>query len=274
MAAATTALGPEAERTSTNPAGMDTKNATSWRRPRRRGFGRSCPGDVVPPAITRAYGRRLRRGSRIDSLAMVEKIPNKLYEQELARLQEELVKMEEWIFDKKARVAVVFEGRDAAGKGGVIKRITEHLNPRTRSTPARLYQDRSNRTVLVQSGRRRARPGVLHARGVPPVPPTVPDLRATPRRGRHHPDQVLVLRFRSGAGAPLPQAGQRPDATVEALRHGPLRALAVGRLLTREGRDVRPYRHPRGAVVRRRGGQQETCPPQLHRASALTDPVG
>ena len=61
---------------------------------------------------------------------MVEKIPNKLYEQELGRLQEELVKMEEWIYDTKTRVAVVFEGRDAAGKGGVIKRITEHLNPR------------------------------------------------------------------------------------------------------------------------------------------------
>src|SRR5947207_14699261 len=61
---------------------------------------------------------------------MVEKIPNKPYERELARLQQELVKMEEWIFDSKARVAVIFEGRDAAGKGGVIKRITEHLNPR------------------------------------------------------------------------------------------------------------------------------------------------
>src|SRR5207248_10306387 len=61
---------------------------------------------------------------------MAQKIPNKLYERELARLQQELVKMEEWIFDSKARVAVVFEGRDAAGKGGVIQRITEHLNPR------------------------------------------------------------------------------------------------------------------------------------------------
>ncbi|MDP9299579.1 MAG: polyphosphate kinase 2, partial [Actinomycetota bacterium] len=61
---------------------------------------------------------------------MAEKIPNKQYEHELTRLQEELVKMEEWIYDTKARVAVVFEGRDAAGKGGVIKRITEHLNPR------------------------------------------------------------------------------------------------------------------------------------------------
>ena len=43
---------------------------------------------------------------------MVEKIPNKIYERELARLQEELVKMEEWIYDTKARVAVVFAGAE------------------------------------------------------------------------------------------------------------------------------------------------------------------
>jgi polyphosphate kinase len=61
---------------------------------------------------------------------MAEKIPNKIYERELARLQERLVQMEEWIYDVKARVVVVFEGRDAAGKGGAIKRITEHMNPR------------------------------------------------------------------------------------------------------------------------------------------------
>jgi polyphosphate kinase len=61
---------------------------------------------------------------------MVEKLPRKIYERELERLQEELVQMEEWVYDSKSRVAVVFEGRDAAGKGGVIKRITEHMNPR------------------------------------------------------------------------------------------------------------------------------------------------
>ena len=59
-----------------------------------------------------------------------EKLPRKLYERELGRLQEQLVQMEEWVWDTKARIAVVFEGRDAAGKGGVIKRITEHMNPR------------------------------------------------------------------------------------------------------------------------------------------------
>ncbi len=52
------------------------------------------------------------------------------YEQELERLQIELVKLQEWIKIKKEKVIVIFEGRDAAGKGGVIKRITEKLNPR------------------------------------------------------------------------------------------------------------------------------------------------
>lgn len=54
----------------------------------------------------------------------------KEYEKELARLQIELVKMQEWIKFKGLKVVVIFEGRDAAGKGGVIKRITESLNPR------------------------------------------------------------------------------------------------------------------------------------------------
>jgi polyphosphate kinase 2 len=58
------------------------------------------------------------------------KVSKKLYEHELLRLQEELVKMEEWVADSGTRVVVIFEGRDAAGKGGTIKRITEHMNPR------------------------------------------------------------------------------------------------------------------------------------------------
>ncbi|MDP7016058.1 MAG: polyphosphate kinase 2 [Pirellulaceae bacterium] len=54
----------------------------------------------------------------------------KFYERELERLHVELVKLQEWIKHKGLRVVVVFEGRDAAGKGGVIKRITECLSPR------------------------------------------------------------------------------------------------------------------------------------------------
>ncbi len=58
------------------------------------------------------------------------KIKNSIYEAELARLQIELVKLQEWIKHEDLKVVVVFEGRDAAGKGGCIKRITQSLNPR------------------------------------------------------------------------------------------------------------------------------------------------
>ena len=59
-----------------------------------------------------------------------KKLKNKLYNRELAKLQIELVKLQEWIKDRGLKVVVLFEGRDAAGKGGVIKRITESLSPR------------------------------------------------------------------------------------------------------------------------------------------------
>ena len=58
------------------------------------------------------------------------KLKRKVYERELARLQEELVRLQRWIKHRGLKVVVIFEGRDAAGKGGVIKRITERLNPR------------------------------------------------------------------------------------------------------------------------------------------------
>ena len=58
------------------------------------------------------------------------KISEKAYLAELSRLQIELVKLQEWVKDSGHRVAIIFEGRDAAGKGGTIKRIIETLNPR------------------------------------------------------------------------------------------------------------------------------------------------
>ncbi|MPY60854.1 polyphosphate kinase 2 [Streptomyces spongiae] len=64
------------------------------------------------------------------------KVPRKLYERELLRLQTELVKLQEWVRAEEARLVVVFEGRDAAGKGGTIKRVAEHLNPRVARTVA------------------------------------------------------------------------------------------------------------------------------------------
>ncbi|GEL97589.1 polyphosphate kinase 2 [Cellulomonas terrae] len=59
-----------------------------------------------------------------------KKIPNDVYDAELSRLQAELVRVQLWAKETGARVVVIFEGRDAAGKGGTIKRIAEYLSPR------------------------------------------------------------------------------------------------------------------------------------------------
>ena len=55
---------------------------------------------------------------------------NKKYEKKIAGLHKELVKMQEWVIQEGKKIVIIFEGRDAAGKGGTIKRVTEHLNPR------------------------------------------------------------------------------------------------------------------------------------------------
>jgi polyphosphate kinase len=65
-----------------------------------------------------------------DKSEIKPELDKKFYEKELEHLQLELVKMLEWIKIQKLKVVVLFEGRDAAGKGGTIKRITEYLNPR------------------------------------------------------------------------------------------------------------------------------------------------
>ena len=57
-------------------------------------------------------------------------IERRVYFRELFRLQHELIRLQDWVQHKKLKVAVLFEGRDSAGKGGAIKRITQRLNPR------------------------------------------------------------------------------------------------------------------------------------------------
>jgi polyphosphate kinase 2 len=68
-------------------------------------------------------GESMESGDKTD-------LDRRIYFKELFRLQGELVKLQDWIQHKKLKVVVLFEGRDAAGKGGVIKRITQRLNPR------------------------------------------------------------------------------------------------------------------------------------------------
>jgi polyphosphate kinase 2 len=67
---------------------------------------------------------------KTESTKLLDKLPKPIYEKELNRLHIELVKLQEWVKAKKLKIVVLFEGRDAAGKGGTIKRITECLNPR------------------------------------------------------------------------------------------------------------------------------------------------
>jgi polyphosphate kinase 2 len=83
--------------------------------------------------------KKSKRGKskKVDTLNILKKeeeinsrLKKKFYEEELAKLQIDLVKLQEWIKFKGLRAMIIFEGRDAAGKGGTIKRITETLNPR------------------------------------------------------------------------------------------------------------------------------------------------
>ena len=107
------------------------------------------------------------------------------YFRELFRLQSELIKLQDWVAHTGSKVAVIFEGRDAAGKGGVIKRITQRLNPRScrvvalpapterekvelvfpalRSPSSRGRRNRSVRPLLVQPCRCRKGHGVCNS---------------------------------------------------------------------------------------------------------------
>jgi polyphosphate kinase 2 len=75
-------------------------------------------------------GKAKKAGKTEQAAAAVEPLGRKAYEKELARLHEELVKLQEWVKQAGLKVCVVFEGRDGAGKGGVIKAITERVSPR------------------------------------------------------------------------------------------------------------------------------------------------
>src|ERR1035437_2014680 len=140
---------------------------------------------------------------------------NSVYNNELRRLQIELVKLQEWIRHKGLKLVALFEGRDAAGKGGAIKRITECLNRRVcrvvaLSTPterektqwyfqrygaasARRRRDGPVRPQLVQPRRRRARHGFLQRKRVSRIPAQLPRVRAHAGALGHHPAQVLVF---------------------------------------------------------------------------------
>ena len=103
-------------------------------RAKKVGKKKSKSGDLLDKPLTQI----VRESPKVqetdpetgESGSLLKKLPKQIYEKELNRLHIELVKLQEWVKHKKLKVIVVFEGRDAAGKGGTIKRITECLNPR------------------------------------------------------------------------------------------------------------------------------------------------
>ncbi len=92
--------------------------------------------EEIQPNVSKDQGIKSKKPSKDDKKTKVKRVPVWVkeevlqYEKELKKLQIELLKMQNHIKDKGLKVMMIFEGRDAAGKGGTIKRITEHLNPR------------------------------------------------------------------------------------------------------------------------------------------------
>ena len=82
-----------------------------------------------------------------DDVQRPPKLDKKAYEAELKKLQAELVEMQQWVVETGARIVIVMEGRDAAGKGGTIKRITEYLSPRIARVAALPAPTRTTRTA-------------------------------------------------------------------------------------------------------------------------------
>jgi polyphosphate kinase len=87
----------------------------------------------------------------VEATAASDKMSRKEFEKELSKLQVELTRMQTWVKDKGARIIVVFEGRDTAGKGGVISRITERTSPRVyRHVALPAPSDRQKTQVYIQ----------------------------------------------------------------------------------------------------------------------------
>ena len=172
--------------------------------------------------------RELRSITNFKSKSVIER---RTYFHELFRLQSELIKLQDWVIHKKLKVVVLFEGRDAAGKGGVIKRITQRLNPRgcrvvalpapTEREQSQWYFQRyvphlpAGGEIVLFDRSWYNRAGVERVMGFAErgpgrgVLPRRPGVRADAGPLRHRPDQVLVLDHRPGAAAPLLDAHPR-----------------------------------------------------------------
>ncbi len=185
------------------------------------------------------------------------------YEVSKRLLQIELLKAQGWLRETGQKLVVLFEGRDAAGKGGTIKRFTEHLNPRGTSVVAltapserergqwyfqRYVQHLPTRGEIVLFDRSwYNRAGVERVMGFctdaeyEEFLREVPEFEAMLTQVRDHAGQAVVLGVPAGADRPLHDPPHRPGPPVEAQPDGPGLAGPLGRLHRGEGGDVPPH---------------------------------
>ena len=197
----------------------------------------------------------------------------KEYEHELRHLHGELVAAQEWVKDSGAKICIVFEGRDTAGKGGTIKAITERVSPRvfqvvalsapTAREKSQMYIQRYVRhfpaagtvTIFDRSWYNRAGVERVMAFCTPERVRSLPGV--DPQRGKGHggfghpAHQVLAGGQPGRTDTTAPEPDRRPPQDLETIGAGPALLPAVVRLLTGPRRDVRGLRYCLGAVVDR-----------------------
>ena len=200
-----------------------------------------------------------------------ERMDRNEYDEQKYLLQVELLKLQNWIFETGEKHVMVFEGRDAAGKGGTIKRFMEHLNPRYARVVAltKPYGARAAPVVFPAlrpaPADRRARSRCSTAAGT--TAPASSGSWASRHRREYeqfmqqvplfeqmlvesgiHLDQVLVLGHPVRAADPVHHPPGRPGPAVEAVADRPAVAGQVGRLHRGQGGDVPAHRHRHRAV--------------------------
>ena len=245
----------------------------------------------------RPWPSRARRGSGRTGGRM----PTKQYERELFRLQAELARVQEWVRVEGRRVVVIFEGRDAAGKGSTIKRVAQYLNPRVArivALPAPTERERTQwyfqryvphlpaaGEIVLFDRSWYNRAGVERVMGFCSADEYHRFLHQCPIFERMLVEDGVLLRKywfsveRRRAGGALPVTARRSDAAVEAVTDGSRIDHEMGGVLQGEGPDDGAHRHPGGPLVRRRqrrqaaGPDQHDRPPAQHdRLSAMVNP--
>ena len=166
----------------------------------------------------------------------VEKLGRKRYRRELARLQGELVRLQEWVVREGIKVCIVFEGRDTAGKGGVIKRITERVSPRVfRVVALPAPTDREKSQMYVQRY-------LSHFPAAGEI--VIFDRNGTPGRRRAGDGlyQACRTKARPGSTRPRQSSATRPSPAARAAKHGPASARAQCRSSAYSGTTLPPLR--------------------------------